>query len=187
VGQIVKVYGISRWAVIALIVMPGLLYTPSNFAAAWFFAHWKIHHVLICAAVLQVVGGWIRALSLIGDEGTYWVLFLGTFIFFVANPFIVNSISIIANMWFADDERARCIAISGLCSPFGSLLGLGLTGVIAVGIDIDDIPMCRSRLKEIIYSQNIIFTVFVLLFTILFREKPETPPSKIALSFRLLS
>ena len=133
------------------------------------------------------MGGWLRALSFLGDQGTYWVLVLGTFVFFVANPFILNSISIIANMWFADNERARCIAISGLTGPFGSLLGLALTGVISIGIDIDDVAMCTSRLKQIIYGQNIIFTVFVLLFIILFREKPETPPSKTALTFRLLS
>ena len=43
-------YNINKWAVILLITMPTILYMPMNFVAAWFFANWKINHVLILAA-----------------------------------------------------------------------------------------------------------------------------------------
>ena len=51
VAQVRLAYGISKWAAILLIVMPTILYAPMNFVAAWFFAHWKIDHVLKLAAV----------------------------------------------------------------------------------------------------------------------------------------
>lgn len=116
---------------------------PMNFVAAWFIAHWKIHHALALAASLQILGTWVRALSFIGEpEGKFWLLTLGTFIFFLANPFILNSISIIANLWFAENELARSTAISGLMAPLGSLLGLAVAGVCAAGVDVNDKVDC---------------------------------------------
>ena len=138
---------------ILLITIPTIIYAPMNFVAAWFFAHWKIHHVLQLAAVAQIVGTWIRCLSFIGDpDGNFWILTLGTFIFFLANPFVLNSISIISNMWFAEDELARSTAISGLMAPLGSLLGLAVAGVFSSGVDKDDPVDCFNRLKNIVYT-----------------------------------
>lgn len=114
-------------------------------------------------------------------------MFAGTTIFFSANPLILNSISVIANLWFGDDERARCTAICGLMAPLGSLLGLAMTGVIAAGVDSDNQQDCLSRFKELLYIQNGITTFFCILLFLMFREKPAHPPSKLALTFRLLS
>lgn len=189
-AQIVTAYGIKAWPVFIVVVLPGLVYAPTNLPAFWFFARYKVHQLLICAALMQVLGGWIRTLSFVDEEnysGTYWMLVFGQFIFFVANPFILNSISIIANMWFAEEERARAMAIAGLMAPLGSLLGLGLAGIIIIGLDVDDPIECMNHLKKIVYAQNTIFTITVALLLILMREKPVDPPSKTALTFRVLS
>ena len=160
-----------------------------NFVAAWFFAHWKIHHVLFLAAIAQIIGTWVRCLSFIGDEpeGKFWILALGTFIFYLVNPFILNSISIVSNMWFAENELARSTAISGLMAPFGSLLGLAVAGVFSSGVDTEDPVDCFNRLKKIVYTQNIIYTTTCVLLLIFFREKPTEPPSKLSLTFKKLS
>lgn len=76
---------------------------------------------------------------------------MGTVIFFAANPLVLNSISVIANMWFADEERARCSAISGLMAPLGSLIGLALTGVLSAGVNTDDAQDCFKRFRKIVY------------------------------------
>jgi MFS family permease len=179
-------FGVQKYAVILLIVLPTILYPFCNFAASWFFAHWRFHKVLYLASTIMLTGSWVRALSFVGDQ-FFWPMFLGTFIFFTAVPFILNSMSIVSNMWFPDNERARATAISGLMAPLGSLVGLGMTGAIAAGMDVDDKEQCMNRLQQIVYSQNIIFTVLIFIFFLLFREKPTTPPSKLALTFRLLS
>ena len=67
---------------------PTILYAPMNFASAALFAHWKIHQVLKLAAVFQFVGAWIRALSFIDDYNKFWLVGLGSFIFFIANPLV---------------------------------------------------------------------------------------------------
>ena len=155
-----------------------------NFFANWFFTNWKLNYVLYLAAFLQLAGGWIRTISFFGDPGNFWLLFLGTFVFFVANPFILNSISVIANTWFADNERARATAIAALMTPVGCLCGLGMTGVIARGMDKDSPIVCMERLQSMVYIQNITLTLFCALVFIFFKSKPEHPPSHLALTFR---
>ena len=140
--------------------------------------------MLYLAAFLQFTGGWIRATSFLSDPGEYWLMFLGTLLFFMANPFILNSISVIANTWFADDERARATAIAALMTPIGCLCGLGLTGVVAHGMVKDDPTDCMQRLQTICYIQNFTLTFFCILLVVFFKEKPEQPPSHLDLTFR---
>ena len=119
-----------------LIFVPTVLYAPMNFASASYFSRKKIHHTLRMAASIQLLGSWIRALSFVGPQ-YYWLVAFGSVIFALANSLIMNSISTIANLWFADDERARATAIAGLMVPMGTLLGLGLAGAISTTIDPD--------------------------------------------------
>ena len=77
---------------------------------------------------------------------------MGMLIFFVASPMILNSISLISNLWFSDFERARATAISGLMPSLGSIIGLGMTGVIAAGVDEDSsAELCMDKFKVIVY------------------------------------
>jgi hypothetical protein len=43
------------------------------------------------------------------------------------------------------------MAIAGLMAPLGSLIGLGLTGYIIIGINVNDPVECMSRLQKIVY------------------------------------
>ena len=70
-------------------------------------------------------------------DDQFWLVIVGMFVFFIANPFILNSISIIANLWFPDHQRARSTAISALMPSIGSILGLGMAGVLAMGVTTD--------------------------------------------------
>ena len=52
VAQIGKAYGVKKYAVITLMVLPTILYTPMNFLAAWCFSKWQINYVLRSAALV---------------------------------------------------------------------------------------------------------------------------------------
>ena len=78
-------------------------------------------------------------------------MLLGTFVNFLASPFVINAISIIANIWVADEERGRSTAISGLMSPVGSLVGFAASGIFATGVDSDDPIDCFNRLKTMLW------------------------------------
>ena len=73
-----------------------------NFVAAWLFAHWKLNHTMYLAALLQLLGSWIRILSFMGDRGELWIMEVGTFIFCLANPLVLNAFTIIAKTWFGE-------------------------------------------------------------------------------------
>jgi len=69
----------------------------------------------------------------------------------LTNPFVLSVISLIANLWFGDHERNRAAAIIGLMAPVGSLIGLGLAGALAAGVDSADPIDCMDRLELIVY------------------------------------
>ena len=75
----------------------------------------------------------------------------------------------------------------GLSHPLGMLVGLIITGITAAGLDKEDTVASFNMLRKVTFLQNIIISVFALLTLILFREKPEYPPSKLALVRRVLT
>lgn len=81
----------------------------------------------------------------------FWVIFLGSIIFYMSIAIVLNSIITVANLWFADDERGKSAAISGLMVPLGNLVGLGITGVLSAGVDNEDPVDCMNRFKKITY------------------------------------
>ena len=78
--------------------------------------------------------------SLINDE--LWILLAGTIIFILSSPIVLNSISLVQNVWFGDEERAKATAIAGLTSPLGSLTGLVLSGALSAGAEVTDQSDC---------------------------------------------
>ena len=80
------------------------------------------------------MGGWIRILSFVWTD--FWLLGLGVGLFFVSNPIVLNSTSLIINLWFSEDERAQASTIAGLMVPIGCLLGLVLTGMLSTDVDV---------------------------------------------------
>ena len=97
------------------------------------------------------MGYWVRALSFLGDPGQFWLLLLGTFICVSSLTLVLNSISLIANTWFGENERGQSTAISGLMIPVGSVVALAITGVVTGGMDVADPVDCKNRLEEMIY------------------------------------
>ena len=126
-------YGVSKWPVILLLVTPGILYTPVTYLSCVLFARWSVYYVLKLAVVFQLIGSWTRAFSFIGSD--FRILGLGAIIFSISNPLIVNSTRMIANLWFAEDERGTAAAIAGGMVPLGCVLGLALTGMLSTDVN----------------------------------------------------
>ena len=70
----------------------------------------------------------------------------------------------------------------GLSQPLGILVGLGITGVLAAGLDTEDSTACFDAVRKVTLTQNALVSVLALLTLILFREKPAYPPSRMALA-----
>ena len=62
----------------------------------------------------------------------------------------------------------------------GSVVGLAISGMLSVGIEKTDKENCYQVLRSITFTQNCFITAVCLLMLLLFREKPNEPPSAVA-------
>src|SRR5690606_31566607 len=86
----------------------------------------------------------------------------------VGQPFLLNSITKVASRWFPVSERATASGLGTLAMYFGILLGMSLTPFLVNGRNID------GMLK--LYGMVSMATAII--FFILARERPVTPPCR---------
>jgi len=122
-----------------------LMYVPMNFAVIWMYKTFPRHQCLRVGAVLQLIGVWLRYMTVL--TGDYWYILAGQFVVAIAQPMIMNAISIIANVWFGDKQRALATSLAGLSNPVGGLISLVTIGVVFSGYQhtmeetgVDDLP-----------------------------------------------
>ena len=130
-------------------MIPTFVYVPMNFLANWFFANCKINYIMYMAAMLQLVGGWIRIISFM--DNSFWPLMLGSFIVCCSTAFCFNAMSLVANMWFPESERGKSTAWSSMMIIMGTIFGFTLTAFISAGMDRNNPDECINRLKKIVY------------------------------------
>jgi MFS family permease len=102
---------------------------------------------------------------------------IGTVVIGLSQAFLLQSTNIVANRWFPNGERAQAQAILGLGVAVGSLLSFIVTGVLFAGEGID----YEARLNDLLFWQACVITVVLVFFIATSREKPEYPPSAVAL------
>ena len=117
--QINDGFGVSiMWVNLSITLAP-LIYIPMSFLATHMFNHMRRDKVLKFAAILQILGAIFR----MGSAWTqsFWPIFVGSMILAGSAPFGFNSISLIANVWFSDSQRATATSIMGLADIIGAL------------------------------------------------------------------
>ncbi|KAI0849776.1 MFS general substrate transporter [Daldinia vernicosa] len=86
--------------------------------------HWGPKPSIIAAAVLILVGNWIRyAGSYSRDGGRYGVVMFGQILTGLAQPFVLSAPTRYSDMWFTDRGRVAATALASLANPFGAALG----------------------------------------------------------------
>jgi MFS transporter, FLVCR family, feline leukemia virus subgroup C receptor-related protein len=191
-SNLTSAFGISLFEVNLAINCSAAIYLPAFFVTVYMFNRMSCHAVLSVASITMFVGAWVRMLAVINNE--YWFIIAGQAIVASAGPMVTGAISIIANNWFGDKERAFATAIMSLSNPLGSLASFVIQGVYAYSIDkkIDDLgpdppqdqtnEMVRNGVYNLLLVESIMITVCVIFFFIVFRTKPDTPPSAAAMA-----
>lgn len=86
--------------------------------------HWGPKPSIITAAVLILVGNWIRfAGSYSRDGGLYGVVMFGQILTGLAQPFVLSAPTRYSDMWFTNRGRVAATALASLANPFGAALG----------------------------------------------------------------
>ena len=77
------------------------------------------------------------------------MLFLGTVIYVLALPAALNGVSLVANLWFPDNQRATATGLIGVSMAIGSVVGLTISGMLSVGIHKESKENCYQVLSRI--------------------------------------
>jgi len=164
-GEAATFYGVTPLAIGLLSIMFMLVYVFVSLPSSWAISYFGVKKAVGFAVTLMGIFGLVR--GLFGNN--YTIVLVCTVMLSVSQPFIINSITTMTARWFPADERATATGIAMLAQLSGIMGGMAITPLLVASIGI------KSTL--IAYG---FFSVFVfIIFIILYREHPLTPPSLI--------
>lgn len=163
-----------------------LLFLPSFIVATKMYNRWSLRTVLFICSILILIGAWMRMLTAV--TGNFWWIIAGQTIIGVSSPITTGGVSIIANYWFADNERARATSLMMVSNPIGIFLSFGTQAYVSHQINIlnQGLVVGSDTWKEnyiyrtnlMLFWETIVTTFCCLYFWIVFRKsRPELPPS----------
>lgn len=113
-----------------------------------------------------------------------WWLIGGQTLIGLSSPLTTGGVSIIANYWFADNERARATSLMLVSNPLGIFVSFLIQAVYSSQIkkEIDKSVPATTATKEgvqrMLLFETILTSIGVLYFWFVFRtSRPPSPPS----------
>jgi hypothetical protein len=107
------------------------LFLPMTLLSTYLYKNKKRHHVMIVGCIIQLIGCWFRSVGYFTDS--FWPIVVGQWINQVAQAIYGVAISIVANVWFPSHQRNIATSISAMATVGGSIVTLGITGLICTG------------------------------------------------------
>jgi len=155
-------YGVSDSKIGMLSMVFMIVFIPLSIPVSWGIDTYGFRNVVSIGAVFMAVFGILR--GLVGSN--YTLTLISTIGIAVAQPFLLNAWTKVPAQWFDIKERATAVGLVTLASLIGTAVGMVLTPELVKTLAIDRV--------QLVYG--IITAVSTLLFLILAREKPATPP-----------
>jgi MFS family permease len=157
-----KFYNVSdsRIGLLSMVFM--IAFIPLSIPVSWGIDTFGFRKTVSIGAILMAVFGVMR--GLVGDN--YGLVLASTIGIAFAQPFLLNSWTKMPALWFGHKERATVVGLVTLASLVGTALGMVLTPELVKTMSINHI--------QLLYG--VIATFSTMLFLILAREKPATPP-----------
>jgi MFS family permease len=171
-GPAAAFYGVSDLQIGLLAMSFMIAYVPLALPVAWVIDTYGFRVAVSIGAVLMAAFGLLRGLA--ADQ---YALVLGSTIgIAVAQPFLLNAWTKLPALWFAIEERATAVGLVTLANLVGTALGLVLTPLL-----IEQMSIARVQL---VYG--VLTAISSVLFIVLARERPPTPPGPPELEARAL-
>lgn len=163
--------GIPDWltpldSILLLSAIFMILYIPVNFPATYLIDKWGLKWGTGIGVILTGTFGLLRALS-----GTsYFLILVTTIMIGIGQPFLLNSFTKVAVIWFPENEKATATGLGTIAILGGIILGMILTPLIYESNGID----------YILWAYGIVSFVAMILYLTFVKNRPDTPPSAIA-------
>jgi predicted MFS family arabinose efflux permease len=109
-----------------------LFFLPSFLVATQMYNKMSLRKVLLICSIMIVAGAWMRMLVVFNNQ--FWWVIAGQTIIGMSSPITTGAVSIIANFWFADNERGRATALMLVSNPLGILTSFLIQAVYGISI-----------------------------------------------------
>ena len=161
-GQAAAFYNVTDGAIVFLGMTFMIAFIPLSIPVSWAIDTYGFKKTVSLGAILMSVFGILRGIT--GDSYT-WVL-ISTIGIAIAQPFLLNAWTKVPAQWFSINERATVVGLITLSNLAGTALGFLLPPEL---IKIMPLPSAQLIIGGV--------TAFsALLFILLAKEKPATPP-----------
>jgi len=171
-GPAAKFYGVGDLQVGLLSMTFMLAFLPLSLPVAWVIDTYGFRLAVGIGAVLMGLFGVLRGLA----GANYSLVLLSTIGIAVAQPFLLNAWTKVPASWFAVEERATAVGLVTLANLVGTALGMVLTPLMTTRLSIPTVQLAFGALAA--FSS--------VLFLVLAREKPATPPCPPGMQVRAL-
>ena len=161
-GPAAKFYGVSDLQIGLLAMSFMIAFIPLSIPVSWVIDTYGFRLAVSIGAVLMGIFGLLRGFA----GSSYLLVLLSTIGIAIAQPFLLNAWTKVPANWFGIEERATAVGLVTLASLVGTALGMVLTPLLTETISIPTV--------QLIYGAAAAFSA--LLFVILARETPPTPP-----------
>ncbi|XP_004699936.1 feline leukemia virus subgroup C receptor-related protein 1 [Echinops telfairi] len=167
-------YKVSSLHIAWLSMVYMLAYVPLIFPATWLLDTRGLRLTALLGSGLNALGAWIKCGSV--QQHLFWVTMLGQCLCSVAQVFILGLPSRIASVWFGPKEVSTACATAVLGNQLGTAIGFLLPPVLVPNTNNSIDLACN--ISTMFYGTATVSTLLFLLAAIVFKEKPEHPPSQ---------
>ncbi len=171
-GPAASYYGVTDLQIGFLAMTFMIAFIPLSLPVSWIIDTYGFRVAVSIGAVLMGIFGVLRGLA----GADYTLVLWSTIGVAVAQPFLLNAWTKVPAQWFSINERATAVGLVTLSNLVGTGLGMVLTPIL-----IETIPIPTVQL---IYGAIAAFSS--VLFILLAREKPATPPCPAGMEIRAL-
>jgi len=166
-------YGVTDLKIGLLAMSFMIAFIPLSIPVSWAIDRFGFRLSVSIGAGLMGVFGILRGLA----GADYTLVLLCTIGLAVSQPFLLNAWTTVPAKWFPANQRATAVGIVTLANLVGTAIGMVVTPILVEGgMAINNVQM--------LYGCIAAFSA--ILFIILAREKPATPPSEDAAQVRAL-
>jgi len=171
-GPAATYYGVSDLQIGLLSMTFMIAFIPLSIPVSWVIDTYGFRLAVSIGAVMMGIFGVVRGLA-----GTnYNLVLLSTIGIAIAQPFLLNAWTTIPAKWFALGERATTVGLITLANLIGTALGMVLTPILLEAMSIAKV--------QLIYGS--VAAAAAVLFVVLSRETPPTPPGPAGSEVRAL-
>ena len=172
-------------------VVSSVVFLPSFVLTTKMYNSMSLRKVLLVCSLCEFVGAWLRMVAVFNRQ--FWWIVIGQAFIGLSSPMTTCAVSIVANLWFGDQERGRATALMLVSNPLGILVSFSIQAVYSDKINREVTALVNPtpteegnifvrNIYEMLFWETIGTSIGCIYFWIVFRtSKPPTPPSLVAM------